>query len=31
VSDKINDDPHAAAEVRELADQVRRLKGDRGC
>jgi chromosomal replication initiator protein len=31
VSDRMNDDPHAAAEVRELADQVRRLKGDRNC
>jgi chromosomal replication initiator protein len=31
VADRINDDPHAAAELRELADKVRRPKGDRSC
>jgi chromosomal replication initiator protein len=31
VSDRTNEDPHAAAEVRGLADQLRHLKGDRNC
>jgi chromosomal replication initiator protein len=31
VADRINEDPHAAAELHTLAAEIRRLKGDRRC